>query len=200
VHAGISVGRCSACRPFVERVLQTDPLNSLSHVASEILEFYDGRFELALEAGRTAYELDRVGIFSRGWYVFPLVVNSRFDEAQDLLELWQRDMPGHPWLLGSISFLRSVQRKKAESLSAINESVLAVYRNDTAGIWSLADIYTLNGETDEALSWLEHGLDIGCFNYPYLSRLDPYLENLRGDPRFQSLMVRVKRVWETFEV
>ena len=39
----------------------------------------------------------------------------------------------------------------------------------------------------------------GC-NYPFLSRVDPWLEPVRGDPRFEALMARVKREWEAFEV
>ena len=29
---------------------------------------------------------------------------------------------------------------------------------------------------------------------------DPFLENIRGEPRFKKLMERVKREWENFEV
>jgi hypothetical protein len=58
----------------------------------------------------------------------------------------------------------------------------------------------MNGESEEAVEWLEHGVDLGAINYPFLSLLDPYLENLRGDSRFNDLMVRVKREWEAFEV
>jgi hypothetical protein len=34
----------------------------------------------------------------------------------------------------------------------------------------------------------------------YLSEVDPWLQNIRGNPQFETLMQRVKREWEEFEV
>jgi serine/threonine protein kinase len=204
VHAGISVGRCSDCRSFVERILQTDPLNSLSHVASAVLEFYDGRFEASVEAGRAGYELDDKGLFSRGWCCQPLLWTGRFDEAQAILDKWQKDMPGHLWVRYAMALQHAIQHRKAESQAFLQEMLteenIAYLQNDTVGIWAVADICALNGETEEALRLLEHGLEIGCFNYAFLSRFDPYLANIRGEERFQKLMERVKYEWEHFEV
>ena len=200
MHAGISVGKCSVCQPFVEGVIRTDPLNSLTHVASAVLHFYEGRFEAALDAGRVAFELDPEGIFSRGWYVMPLLWNRRFEEAWAVLDRWHHDMPGHAWLLFVTSILNAIQGKKAESKALLTEQMLTDFRNDTVALWVFADINALNGETDEALKWLDHGLDIGCINYPFLSQFDPFLANIRGEERFQKLMERVKYEWEHFEV
>jgi len=36
-------------------------------------------------------------------------------------------------------------------------------------------------------------------NYPFLSRIDPWLETIRGDPRFEALMARVRHEREAFE-
>jgi hypothetical protein len=37
-------------------------------------------------------------------------------------------------------------------------------------------------------------------NFPFLSKHNPLLANIRGEPRFKALMERVKREWENFEV
>jgi hypothetical protein len=55
-------------------------------------------------------------------------------------------------------------------------------------------------ERDEALLWLEHSILGGFINYPILNEKDPFLENIRGEPRFKKLMERVKHEWENFEV
>jgi len=173
-------------------------------VASAVLEFYDGRLEESVEAGRAGYELDPQGIFSRGWCCMPLLWTGRFDEGRAILDRWQKDMPGHPWLLLGLALQHAIQHRKVESQALLRETLteenIAYVRNDTVGIWILADIFALNGETEEALKWLEHGLEIGCFNYPYLSALDPALANIRGEERFKKLMERVKFEWEHFEV
>jgi hypothetical protein len=204
VHAGVAVGALAVCRPFVEQVLQTDPLNSLSHVASAVLEFYDGRLEASVEAGRAAYDRDREGVFSRGWFAMPLLWTRRFDEAQQILDRWQQDMPGHLWLACCRPIGPALQGRRAESRAALAELVieanLPFLWNDVVAIYSIADINALNGDSEDALRWLEHGLEIGCFNYPFLSRHDFGLAPLRANPRFQDLMARMKREWEAFEV
>ena len=64
----------------------------------------------------------------------------------------------------------------------------------------LADCHALLGDTAGGLEWLERSVGLGMINFPFLNEYDPFLAPLRGDPRFQQLMVRVKREWETFEV
>ena len=48
------------------------------------------------------------------------------------------------------------------------------------------------GDIDEALKWLERGVELGYINYPMVSDIDPFLENLRRDPRSKKLMERIK--------
>lgn len=50
-----------------------------------------------------------------------------------------------------------------------------------------------------ALDWLERAVELGLANHPYLSRIDPLLENVRGEPRFQEIMERVEAEWRAFE-
>lgn len=62
----------------------------------------------------------------------------------------------------------------------------------------LAGWFALVGETDRAFRWLQRWVDRGSINYPMLARGDPMLEPLRGDPRFQRLLDRVRPEWESF--
>jgi serine/threonine protein kinase/tetratricopeptide (TPR) repeat protein len=66
--------------------------------------------------------------------------------------------------------------------------------------WSLlvAQVHALAGRPDEALDWLEHAVDAGLVNYPFLTR-DRLLDSVRGTERFERLMERVKREWEAFD-
>jgi len=66
-------------------------------------------------------------------------------------------------------------------------------------IW-LGECYALIGEKSEAINWLEQGINYGFIHYPWLSKLDHFLENIRGEERFKKLMERVKYEWENFEI
>jgi serine/threonine protein kinase len=194
-------GNSSTSRPFVERLLQVDPLNAQIHIISSIQEFYECRFEEALEAGRTAFELDPESIMSRYIYLASLIFTGRFDEARRISEQWREDMPGHPWVELILATLYSARGMKAESQKLLSEKTQhAMWGRDPAGILIVAEINALNGETEESLKWLEHAVYIGFINYPLFSELDPFLENIRGEPRFKKLMEQVRHEWENFEV
>jgi len=65
----------------------------------------------------------------------------------------------------------------------------------------MGDCYALLDKKEEAIDWLEHAaLNRGFINYPLLAEKDPFLANIRSEPRFQKLMERVKKEWEEFEV
>jgi hypothetical protein len=59
-------------------------------------------------------------------------------------------------------------------------------------------VYALAGHPVEALDWLEHAVDSGFVNHPFLAR-DQLLDSVRGTERFEKLMERVKREWEAFD-
>ncbi len=194
------MGRPSVSRPLVARLLEIDPLTYITHVTSVAHHFYEGRFEVALESARIAFRLDPEGILSRYRYVLALGANKQFEEAWAVLDRWRNETPEHGWVVGATSWFYALQGKKAESLESLSEDALSGAWTDPGGVWPVAEIYALVGETEEALKWLEHGVEMGCINYPFLSRIDPWLENIRGEERFKKLMERVKYEWESFEV
>ncbi len=194
-------GNSSASRPIVEQLLKIDPLNSQNYFISAIQEYFECRFEESLEAGRTAFELDPENIMSRYLYLASLIFTGSYDEAHRLAEQWHEDMPRHAWVELILATLYSARGMKSESKKILSEKTQdTMWRGDPSGIWIVAQINALNGETEESLKWLEHAVDKGFINYPLFSELDPFLENIRGEPRFKKLMERVKHEWENFEV
>jgi len=74
--------------------------------------------------------------------------------------------------------------RKAES-----DAALAGYIKENAGTYasSIADIYALRGQSDEAMRWLERAFtqkDAGLT----LIKADTALVPLNGDPRFKALL------------
>jgi TolB-like protein len=55
------------------------------------------------------------------------------------------------------------------------------------------------GRPREAVRWLTRSTERGLLNYPFLSRRDPLIGRIRGNPDLESLLERVRRSWETFE-
>ena len=62
----------------------------------------------------------------------------------------------------------------------------------------IAGWFATVGERDRAFHWLERWPDRGNINYPLAAHVDPMLEPLRGESRFQGLLDRVRPEWEGF--
>ena len=66
-------------------------------------------------------------------------------------------------------------------------------------LW-MAGGYALIDEKDKTLDWLDEGMKWGFISYLFLKEIDPFLENIRSEPRLKKLMERVRREWENFEI
>ena len=60
-----------------------------------------------------------------------------------------------------------------------------------------ADIYALQGKTEEAVRWLRKTAETGLPNYPMFAR-DPYLDRIRREPSFIAFMADLKTRWEGY--
>ena len=60
----------------------------------------------------------------------------------------------------------------------------------------MAGAYALIGRTDDAIEWTRIAISRGFLHYPFLSSHDPFLESVRADERFESLMINLRPRWE----
>jgi hypothetical protein len=133
-------------------------------------------------------------------YAWGLAANNRLDEAIAIIDQSCRTDPDSVISQLGIFFKYALLGKKKEALQSATPQVLAWGRMDFMNPWLIVQVYSLIGEREEALNWLEEWIGLGCINYPLMNNHDPFLENIRGEPRFKKLMERVKHKWENFEV
>jgi len=199
-----TVGRTSTSGPLVERLVQADPLNPVAHWCHAVQDWFEDRYEAALASVRVALRLDPNNVLNRCFGVYLMGANGRLDEARALLDEWLTDTPEHSWARSMPGYLYAFEGRHNESSSFLgrmlaDEQQRSAARSDACGVLWIAQAYAISGEADQALEWLEHGLELGLINYPFLAEKDRFLAGLRGDLRFQRLMERVKKEWEEFE-
>ena len=100
------------------------------------------------------------------------------------------DLNGDAYSLAMLgqAYARSGQKGEAQkALAKMNE--LAKSRHIAPYAWAL--IYLGLGEKKRALDELEQAYQRGDTNYLFIAKVDPLLDDLRGDPRFEALVQKI---------
>jgi len=127
----------------------------------------------------------------------------RRDEAAAIVEEFLKDYPGDTdvGLFTSIQALIAAldgRENKAEDKirSAMERGKGFGHFHHTA--YNIACAYSVMKKAKEAIYWLQAASDDGFPCYPLFEN-DPYLDNLRKDPRFIALMAKLKEQWERYQ-
>lgn len=193
-------GKPSAALPLSDRLLQLDPMHPYSHLAPGWIDLMDGRISMALEPCRKGFNINQGVPGVRFYYSLVLALNNRLSESYSLIDVMIRETPDETYSLLGAMCKHAFQRDKTNTMNSLTEELTSVARRDEQYPWIISGCLSLINEKEESLNWLEHAVNRGFINYPYLNEYDPLLENIREEERFKKLMERVKYEWEHFEV
>ena len=125
------------------------------------------------------------------------VVEGRYDDLRrHLATMNQGQAFEYAWIVTS-AYLewKTGDRERAEELFAEGErrsrEVIARAPEVAESYLDMARITAMRGDRDVAMQWLERAYEHGE-RYVAFHRIDPRLENLHGDPRFERLMERME--------
>jgi adenylate cyclase len=204
----------SAATQTVSKAMALAPADPNMLIAAANLETSLGNTDRAIEIYRNAVELDPVNAQSRSFLAFGLANTKRFTEAHAeytrVIELnssapWAHAGLGLAYLLQNkfeeaaneaqadagdwarlliVSCARWAQKRVQESDAALNELI----KNEAElAAFQIAEAYGYRNDKDHAFEWLERARRQ---RDPGLGDLlkDPLLENLRGDPRWNTFL------------
>jgi TolB-like protein len=196
----IVVGRPSEALPLADRIIELDPLSPVSGFLGAPL-FYMGKFMEAVRILEKFWSPSILAIpYVRFYSALLLTYAGKTNEALDILEPVDR-ISTSDMLLQNARLLKYALEGKREKINELmtEEFILAEKREGIESCWA-ASFFAILGDFDTALDWLENSFDRGFINYPWMSQHDPFLTRMRGNPRYDKLMERVKHEWENYEV
>jgi len=175
-------GRPEAGLEHVRRAVALDPLSADRRLGLVFAYYGCRRYEEAMTAAREGGESLAAG---------PLMMIYRemgmYDEAIDagrkFLARAQLGCEGH---LGN-TYARAGKLREAR---ACLDEISAQVESRGVGEYSMALVHAGLGNTDQAIQWLERAYEVRDQGMFYL-KVDPPLDPLRADPRFQDLVRRM---------
>jgi TolB-like protein/tetratricopeptide (TPR) repeat protein len=175
----------------LKRALELDPLSMIINADLSIIYLYAGRYDAAEAQARKTLEIDPRSFVAHYYLGAALQLTKRLKEA---IPEFQKavELNNDPYSIAMLAqaYARNGQTDEARKLLAhLNEMA----KSAEVPEYALALVYTSLGEKERAIEALEHGFAGGNKSYLFLLPGDPFLDDLRGDPRFEALVQKITR-------
>jgi non-specific serine/threonine protein kinase len=193
------VGKPPQALVFVERMERQDPLNPRRYIMRGYYCLYDCQFGPAQEQFDLLRRADPTSPLAQSSYAWLLACNGKRDEAIALIDQMGKGSSSSVMTVFSLLLKYGLLNDRESALRLITPDFRKTCSRDFEWSYWVASRLSLAGAKSEALDWLEHAVDRGFINYPFLG-CDPFLNNIRGEERYKKIMERAKYEWEHFEV
>jgi TolB-like protein/Tfp pilus assembly protein PilF len=188
----IHIGRFPEARRACEHAQRSNPANASRN--GELLLLYSGDF-MAAEAAAREWLREAPHNWAALWYgPQPPLMLGRLDRAEPRLSDALQKRPDEPLLISVQGMLHAHRGETDAALECVRRSLDMPLSLGHAHhtYYQVACVYALLGDVGKALAWLEHSADTGNPCWPFF-HVDPHLDSIRKDPRFQRLAARLER-------
>ncbi|MGB8803990.1 MAG: tetratricopeptide repeat protein [Chthoniobacterales bacterium] len=181
-------GRFDEAISEVKRALELDPLSLIINSDLGRTYYFARRYDEAVEQLHKTLEMDSNFFFAHRHLGCVLEVKGDFPAA---IKEYQkaRELNDDPRVLALLGHVFAVSGNKTEAIKILDQ-MKALSQGRYVSAYSFALLYLGLGDKNEALRWLEQSYQD---RFPEITRIkvEPLLDPLRGDPRFQALAEKV---------
>ena len=202
-----------AAEETMKKALALAPSNPDVYTTAGNIEQARGNLDRAIEFYRQAVALDPVNGQARSFLAFNLTLATRFDEARAEYAQVVALNPEMPWAHAGVGFVYLLQGKFEEAVTAAEPdaadwtryliissarwSQKRIPESDKAltqltgladmAAYQVAEAHAYRGDRDQAFEWLERARKQRDPGLGAL-RKDPFMENIRDDPRWKAFL------------
>jgi len=184
----VSTGRFDEAIAEGRRAVELDPLSLISNLELAAIYGYARQYDQAIGQVRKIIEMDQ------NWYLAHMILcqtyNYKGQFAEAIAECEKaRELNDDPAVLANLAHAYARSGKREEAMKVVGQMhELAKQRYVPA--YGFAVAYAGLGDKDQAFQWLERSLQDRAWEITYL-KVDPNMESLHSDPRFNDLVKRV---------
>ena len=179
----------------VKRAIELDPLSLVINTDLGNTLYRARRYDDAIAQMRKTVEMDP-GFYYAHWNLgSALAAKGALGPA---IEEYQkaRSLNDDPSMLGLLGRALAVSGNRTEAMKIL-EQLNTISRERYVSAYSFALVHLGLGDKDEALRYLEKAYEVRAGELLRYIRVDPLLDPLRGDPRFEALAQEILRPVKT---
>jgi adenylate cyclase len=184
-----SVGKVDEAAAAMERAEQLDPLSP--RISADLgMAYYAGRhYDKTLDQERKTLRLEP-GYATSYWIMgMAYEQKGKFAEATKSLDSALKLQPGNPNYLAELARSYALTGRTADARKILGD-LLHPANGGIVSPFFIALVYAALGDKDQAFGWLGRSVDERSGSVRYL-KVEPRLDPLRSDPRFDALLKRV---------
>ena len=195
----LHIGRFDEARIAHEQAMRSNPKNRTYNL--ENIYLCSGDFARAEEAAQ-AWLREAPGNRSAAWFVpQPPLMTGDLKLAEERLAAGLKLFPDEPLILSLQGMLHARRKETGAALEYVRKALdfPITFGHAHHTYHQVACVHAVLGETEKALAWLQRSVDTGNPCWPFF-KLDPHLENLRAEPRFQRLVAGLEREYSALKI
>ncbi len=193
------IGRLEEARIAHDLAMRSNPRNRSYNL--EFITICSGDF-LRSEELAEAWMREAPGHRAAMWYhAQPPFFVGRLDVAASRLAAALARYPDEPLILSLQADLHACRGEREAALACVRRAleVPQHFGHTHHTFEEIAWTYSMLGETDHALAWLQRSIDTGNPCWPFF-RIHPHLEPVRSDPRFTQLIAELERKYTALPI
>jgi adenylate cyclase len=183
------LGRFDPAISEAKRAIELDPLSLIINADCGWVYFNARRYDEAEAQARRTLEMD--SHFFLAHYYLGAALQFKGHVAQAVPEYQKAfDLNKDPYSLAMLgqAYARNGQKQEAQKILArLNEEAKSHY----IAPYAFALVQVALGDKDRAIEALERAYEQGETNYLFVIKVDPLLDDLRGQPRFEALVQKI---------
>ena len=180
------MGRHDEAIAEMKRAMELEPLSLVQGANFAAVYLYARQFDKALDQAKKTYDLDPNMVTGQNWMCHAYNVNGMYAES---LAISEKVTQSNRSLLAGLGYAYAKSGRRQEAEAVLKQWKEIEKTKYVANYW-LAIVHAALGENDAAFAELEKAYREHDW---FLQRLqtDPFMDPLRGDPRFKDLVRRL---------